>query len=358
MRVACLSVNFDRCWRASASQATKQTARDISKFCLDMGFQVFYIDKCRPANLIKTYLLSLSRLISTFDYLVVPYPLFGNPLLRSAFFEHLFSSFLGSVVRIILYVYDIPLDQLLLMEETPVVEEVLLLDDILFKKSHKILCFNHLMKELIRSRYNLPDDKFLLFELLDYGSDVQPALNLDRYNDTREVRVVYVAGSYLHRKTKDAVLNFIQRVPHAERIRYVFIGPQGWFLRDCGRYDVRYEREITGSKYVEFLLNMHFGLILKVSSYNEYGSTSKFSSYMIVGLPVLVPKDYKYLSQIVDKYKVGIVYETPSEIPGLIENYSPERVKEMSLNAYKLGLKLHRGIFFKRAVISALKMSP
>ncbi|MEM2390382.1 MAG: hypothetical protein QW215_09095 [Ignisphaera sp.] len=135
----------------------------------------------------------------------------------------------------------------------------------------------------------------------------------------------------------------------------MFLGFQEWFLRECDKHDVIYAGEIVGNKYIKFLLNMHFGLMLKISSYNEYGSTSKFSSYVMAGLPVFVPKSYKYLSQIVDRYKVGMVYGIPSEIPSLIESSSPKEIKEMALNAYRLGLKLHKGMFFKKTIISALK---
>ena len=51
-----------------------------------------------------------------------------------------------------------------------------------------------------------------------------------------------------------------------------------------------------------------FGLVLKASPYYEFGSTSKFPSYIHSGLPVLVPQDYQYLSTIVKKYSVGIIF--------------------------------------------------
>jgi len=50
----------------------------------------------------------------------------------------------------------------------------------------------------------------------------------------------------------------------------------------------------------------HFGLVLKLSWYYEFTSTSKFANHVYAGLPVLVPEEYRYLCSVVKRFGVGL----------------------------------------------------
>jgi len=98
----------------------------------------------------------------------------------------------------------------------------------------------------------------------------------------------------------------------------------------------------------------HFGLVLKWSWYNEFGTTSKFSSYIHASLPVLVPEDFRYLCSVVKRFGVGLCFKDCKDLAERLRDLRPEEYERLRRNAARLGFLLRRGYFFKRALFHAL----
>jgi len=98
----------------------------------------------------------------------------------------------------------------------------------------------------------------------------------------------------------------------------------------------------------------HFGLVLKWSWYNEFGTTSKFSSYIHASLLVLVPEDFRYLCSVVKRFGVGLCFKDCKDLAERLRDLRPEEYERLRRNAARLGFLLRRGYFFKRALFHAL----
>lgn len=72
-------------------------------------------------------------------------------------------------------------------------------------------------------------------------------------------------------------------------------------LVELTKSDVKKLNEVDQRTLHAMYSSYDFGLVLKASEYYEFGATSKFSSYLYSGLPVLVPENYFYLASIVKK---------------------------------------------------------
>ena len=355
VRVACLTADISKCKRVS--EATRQTVNDVARYCLDMGFTRLIINKCYRLKYLKGFFKFLISALNH-DFLIIPYPLFYRPLASSllADIEVMTLMLLGRLTKYILYVYDLPLDQALLNGFHHLIStKALNREREVFSRAYKILCFNEVMKRVLMKRYGISENKFLEFKLLDYGHDIRLAINLSKYNNIDRLRIIYATSNYSVPIVRSAVLNFICQVPSSEKFTLIFVGFNGEYINSYGKPNVTYLGGFRGNEYIKVLSESHLGLMLKISAYNEYGTTSKFSSYMLAGLPVLVPRNYIYLSRIVSEFNVGIIYDRPSDIPDAIKSYSSNDFKRMSTNAYRLGLKLCRGLYFKKTILDALK---
>jgi len=68
----------------------------------------------------------------------------------------------------------------------------------------------------------------------------------------------------------------------------------------------------------------------------------------------VVSREYKYLSEIVKKYEVGILYDYLEEIPDILKGYERVQYQKLARNAFLLGQKLKSGYFFKKAIGEAI----
>jgi hypothetical protein len=98
-----------------------------------------------------------------------------------------------------------------------------------------------------------------------------------------------------------------------------------------------------------------FGLVLKASEYYEFGTISKFSSYLHSGLPVLVPENYFYLASIVRRYSVGIVFKDCKDLLAKLLGLTSRNITSLIYNARLLGYKVKNGYLFKKSLLRALK---
>ena len=69
----------------------------------------------------------------------------------------------------------------------------------------------------------------------------------------------------------------------------------------------------------------HFGLVLKWTWYNEFGTTSELASYVHVGLPVVVPEEFRYLCSFVNRFGVGLCFEDCKDLAEWLRGLRPEK---------------------------------
>lgn len=357
-RITCLIPNIKR-----ASLATRQTLTDVANFARELGFSIFKINFTDVFSIVRLF---FGVLLKRFDLLIVIYPAIGNPIHNyhnyrsnwrdslTAFKKNavnLFLTFIEKVVPTILFIYDLPIEQnVSLGFSKRDTWEARRREYRLFQNAFCLLVFNRNMGEYIQKRYKIDRAKIVPFEILDYGSNVQTWLNLVKYNseNIKKFNIVY-SSNFANKVQRD----FILKLPESDNLNFIILGPNfdETILRLRKKLHVTYEGCLIAQDYISFLINKaHFGLVYKLSPYYEFGTTSKFSSYMVAGVPVLVPEDYYYLTKIVQKYNVGIVFKKLEDIPHILENLNTKDMRVLAVNAYTLGQKIKSGYFFKSAI--------
>lgn len=359
-RVTCLIPKTGKGW----SLATRQTLTDVANFARELGFSVF---KTNFADVFSIAPLFFGVLLKRFDSLIVIYPAMGNPIhnYRSNWRDsltalkknavNLFLTFIEKVIPTILFIYDLPIEQnVSLGFSKRDTWEARRREYRLFQNAFCLLVFNRNVGEHVQKRYKIDRAKIVPFEVLDYGSNVQTWLNLVKYNteNIKKINIVY-SSNFANKVQRD----FLSKLPESDNLNFILLGPNfdGTILRLQKKLRVTYEGCLIAQDYISFLINKaHFGLVYKFSPYYEFGTTSKFSSYMVAGVPALVPEDYYYLTNIVQKYNVGIVFKKLEDIPHILENLNTKDMRVLAVNAYTLGQKIKSGYFFKSAIRKVL----
>jgi hypothetical protein len=358
LRVACLIPKASR----GLSLASRQTLTDIANFCRELGFEVFKLDFIDAFSFVPLVLIS-----RRFDFLIVSYPAVGNPIhnyrsnWRDSFsaivkeVKNLFLIFIEKLSPTILYIYDLPIEQNIsagFFERDT--KEARRREYRLFSNACFLLVFNDAMGEHVHRLYKIDKFKIAPFGILDYGSNIQTWLNLDKYGElnVEKINVVYSAN-FANKAHQD----IISKLPEARRLNYIILGPNfdETSLQRYKKLNIIYRGCLFGQNYITFLINKaHFGLVYKLSQYYEFGATSKFSSYMVAGVPVLVQEDYHYLANIVKRYNIGIVFKKLEDIPDILESLDTKMMRDLAINAYALGRKLKSGYFFKSVITKVL----
>jgi len=325
--------------------ATGRLVADVGRFCKELGFEV--------ANVrgLRNFVVALLR----GRVVVVLYPGFLCPIATSFLgllykLLHLFVFLVFAVmfrIRFILYVYDLPIEQrLAAWGWVPRVGLSRFFERLFFRFASALLVFNRLNVVYLSKIYGLNRRKFSLFELLDYGADISGG--------------VEVYGGFGHRFYVIYAANFIPVVRNAfsdfvkscrtDLVRFFAVGRGAESLEtDVGRLP-----ELDSAYLSVVYRYFHFGLVLKWSWYNEFGTTSKFSSYVHADLPVLVPEEFRYLCGVVKRFGVGLCFKDCKDLTERLRDLRPEEYETLRRNAARLGFLLRRGYFFKRALFYAL----
>jgi len=204
----------------------------------------------------------------------------------------------------------------------------------------------------VQKRYDIADEKFIQFEILDYEIDFTPQKEKAFSGD--EILIAY-AGNL-----KEEYVDDVANLPQSHNIKYEFFGKEGrWINRIC-REDIIYKGYLPPTQLASYISKYsHFGIFLYNKNFTQYlrtGSTSKFSAYMVAGLPVLCPSRYSYISYLIKKYKVGLTFNSFNDIPRLLHNLSEEDYRKLRRNCIELGEKIKNGYFFKKAVKKAIEI--
>ncbi len=344
MNVTYLSSRLNVCGSASA-----QVIVDFENFAGEMGFNRIIL-KGNFMRILQMW-MGLKKICKS-DFVVLLYPNIGDPIGETFLLslrrniEMRVLNHIGRKTKLIVYVVDLPIDQHIHILETKLKKATYAREQGLFETASAICVFNKNVKEKLISRCNLDASKFIEFELLDYGTKLDSKVNLQKYSSNK-VTIVYsgaLSGGHIE--------EFFKKLPFYERIKYVFIGQNKKYRQsqddeyikkqEQDRPDISYLDFMPTQDYIHYISNnAHFCIIEKDNPYHELVGRATFSSYMIAGVPVLVPKSYAYLAGIVNKYHVGIVYDDLSEIPALLKETSPSQCKELAKNAFSLGQKVN-----------------
>jgi hypothetical protein len=153
-------------------RVTSQLIADIGEHCRELGFSVKY-SRSLASSVIQL-------ILSEHKLWIILYPGLFNPIVRSLArfiaklligFNLLFLRFLGK--KIILYVYDLPIEQnIFAWNFAPYEKLSRIIEALYLRVASLLLVFNELTSRHLVYQYELPKHSFEYFEILDYGFDI------------------------------------------------------------------------------------------------------------------------------------------------------------------------------------------
>jgi hypothetical protein len=348
---------------STTGQASNHSLNDFYKFSSDLAFRTVCSEGTpmisRPVSIAKYY-ERFMKAFMTSDVFVTIYPYCCNSISHRSpvyLLDALFTRILTIMHpggRSILYIVDLPIDQLSGLSESRDQAGLAHRVEGSILKSYDVLCvFNDKMKERIKDLYGIPDDRFVEFEMLDYGMDPE--------TKTKDINL---NGTWNIVHTGNTTEQYIGRWPletvPTKGIMYDFYGRGGDWLNDLKRSDIVYHGVVQQTYLNDLTQNSHFGIIFyqraSGTDYIELGSTSKFSSYLAAGIPIIASKSHHYISSLISKYDIGLTFESIADIPEILGSLTTDRYLELRRNAGKLREKVVGGYFFKHAITESLDM--
>ena len=334
------------------SVASRQTIRDTIKFSSEIGFETVILGR-RENISIPVFCRKIFKYSKKADLILAIYPYICRPIKG-----HLLRSFKSRLIEkvnmdnfSILYIIDLPIEQHLASASKKKMDKKSYeTEKRIFTSFDALLVFNKNMKNTIQEKYDISNEKIIEFEILDYGKEYDPK----EKTLSKPVKII------LSGLINPLQSSWIQNLPERDDIIFLFSGPNMGWINNFDIKNVIYKGLIPSEKFFDFLSEHHFGLIYKEFkgiNYYEYTSTSKFSAYMISGLPVLCPSKFTYISHLVKKYGVGFPFDSFDEIPKIIDNLSELEYIKMRNNCINLGIKIKTGYFFKNAINKVLDSS-
>ena len=331
--------------------ASTQTLKDGLRFSSEIGFAPIKLETL-PKFITRLFLNHFNM-----ECVLAIYPYIYSPLKTSR--RRTLNCFrLTNFVRkkfFILYVVDLPIHQNIAFDDLKVVDKkAYRLEKKIFESASVICVFNKLMKETIQEYAHVPDEKFIEFGILDYGVKIPRPKKIKL---EVPVKIVY-AGNL----EKRFMYSSASALPPAKGINYKFFGLDGDWINALERQDMEYCGALQPEELLSHIsTNAHFGLIGRdlnnthQTHYHNLGTTSKFSAYMVAGLPILAPSSYSYISYLTKKYKIGYSFDLLQELPEIVSEVNSDEYGKIRENCLKLGDKIKEGYFFKRAINIALK---
>jgi hypothetical protein len=342
----------------SVTGASRQTMMDGIMFSKDMGFEVVG-SSTRSSPMYFVRMLSSWRRSKVF---LTMYP-YVCPPLRSAYRLRslgarmiAFSRRRSKNSKSLLYVVDLPIDQLSsrALDVGALDEKAEDIERLVMNQFDMVCVFNDQMKNAVVERCHIPDERFVLFEVLDYGSKIVPP----EQKGLPDTRKVVSAGSSASRDTVGA---WVQQLPSRPNVQWELFGRDGEWTHELGRKDIVPKGFVSQDELARYIGESgHFGIIdanadPRSDKYHNYGSTSKFSAYMAAGVPIFVTDRYAYICELVNKYHVGFQFKTQEEVADIASRMTNAEYQSLRRNALELGKKVREGYFFKTAVAEAMR---
>lgn len=337
------------------SLASQHIILDTIEFSSEISFKTIILGKRNTIFESLKYYFKMVRWWLKADAMITIYPYICINLRRNYLFRKLESILIRSLnqdTHSILYIVDLPIEQAEINEiqQNDVYKKACEIEACIFRSFDVLLVFNENMKKKIQEKYGLDDDVFVLFEMLDYKADFPHS---EEKGIHKPIKIAFLASNLNGGRFK-----WIKKLPYSSDVIYSFFGNNGEWINELSRNDFKYKGIISPKEVPNILSKQyHFGMInydVPTEKYLEYGSTSKFSAYVAAGLPLLCSKKLSYISFLIQKYRIGLCFESLDNIPNLIAQLSGEEYDLMRKNCLILSEKVRRGHFFKSAVNQAL----
>lgn len=341
---------------SDCSPAVQQTLTDAIKFSEQAGFRSILFGSS-PKELPIHYLKLISSWLSA-DVFVTIYPWFcrngvsnDNPFRGWDDFLFRLLNRLKRKNKTILFIYDLPIEQGLLRQAQLYDSKSYELECQILRCFDILCVFNRNMREVIRDRYNLANEKFVEFECTDYG--IRPKGERRSAHEGRG-NLFYIGNG-----DKYYAGEWMIRLRQVDYVRYEFLGSNWERISDLKRDDFTSRFLTTQQEVCDYMhANADFGIITyadKQNSYSNYGCPSKFGAYVTAGVPILVSTDCAYITSLVEKYGIGLSFDSFQQIPELIKALSDSEYERMRESCQRLAEKLYTGYFFKRALAESLR---
>lgn len=196
----------------------------------------------------------------------------------------------------------------------------------------------------------------ICLEIFDYLSTVKPS---DQYPSVEIYRVAY-AGALSPKKNQ-----FLYDLFRADRPYIMELFGNGFEQDDKGfKTEINYHGFTPSDRLIE-TINAHFGLVWDGESIEEcsgtyglylrYNNPHKTSLYLRSHIPVIVWSE-SALAPFVRENRVGICVESLNDLPGILNNLTPENYQEMKNNAIKVGTQIGSGYYIQTAFNKALEL--
>jgi len=336
------------------SLASRQVLLDGIKFSSEMHFIPVILGKRYTLAEAANYYLKMIKWWRKAEVVLTIYPYICISFKRSYLLRRLESiliKWLSKSAYSILYIVDLPADRELVRQRIDIkmYNKANKIEKCIFESFDILLVFNENMKKRIQEKYGFNDEKFLLFEMLDYGVYYKPAKGK---GFEKPVKVVFLSSNLNERDC-----SWIKNIPCSRDVVYSFFGNDGEWINKLSRGDMVYCGVISPKDVPKVASEYHFGLIYydpSIKKYLQYGSTSKFSAYIAAGLPVICPSSFSYISYLIQKYKVGLTFNSLNDITKILAEINEEEYIMMREKSAELGEKIRNGYFFKKAVNLAL----
>ncbi|HII67647.1 MAG TPA: hypothetical protein HA302_06545 [Thermococcaceae archaeon] len=210
------------------------------------------------------------------------------------------------------------------------------------------------MANVIQLRYGVSRKKFVYYEILDLGTRSLRRKHYSTQGKFGQKRIIVYSGNLSKERVGELSSN-LKNLPAG--VELWLIGPNGEWLNKFELTNLKYLGVFEEATFLSKLNEGNFGLVwypINLASYFKFSSSSKFSSYMVAGLPVLVDVHAKYVAEITEKYKVGIVGKNLFDLFIKASHLDRETYYELMSNALSLGDKIRSGYFIKRALRTAM----
>jgi len=262
------------------------------------------------------------------------------------FFELSLWKVVSKYVKIIAYIYDLPV-----LQNPPRVKaermKALEVEHEFFDLIDVFMVFNDEMTRYL-NKQGIENKRIVTYEILDHhGPPPFPFKPLGK-------PVKIVCAGALSRE----IVGPLERLGKCRNCRYIFYGKDEGFLKGITREDFEYRGFISPIKIHKHLQEADFGLLSyhpRIVYYMRFGHGDKFTHYLASGLPVIVLSNLEYPVKLVEKYRVGYIARSLEEIPDIATSITEEEYGKTRQNVIQLARKITQGYFFKKALLEAIR---
>ena len=338
------------------SLASRQLLKSIEKFSVDMGLCVegnvrrdlrnpFEEIMNKRALIFLRKLEILRRLL--FSYIkykavVIPYSTsFFNPLsvLDVKYLLRPMEKLL-SKVRAILYVYDSPVLQRFIFKGV-LPSFSLDAESRFLNKAHAIMVFNSYFAKFLEDVYGVDRERIFEFQLLDDFVEFMPPRD-KKLNFPSEI--IWIGN----------LSNFKAFTGNIGQIKNAVFSVYGYGHLSEKPTNLRYKGLILDENSLSLKISKaDFGLLAYPKDFADYmlfGTSMKFSTYVVSGLPIITMSNLIYPAEIVKKYNIGWVFSSLENLNDFLENLNEKDYNRKRDNVLELAKKIRSGYFFKKAL--------